>query len=508
MLTFQYTRAYNQEFFSLPSPEDILFSLSEPLLETGDIKKALQQFINLGEGKQLKGLEELLSETRKIKDTFLQTYNLNSALDNIQNELEKGSGWSGLTSHKTDSPARERKGGARVLNVAELREELQAKSTRSLHHLFFLLKNLTENLPFTGSQPLSLEELPEFIERINLILQVEKDLQRAVWGYDLETIESKPIGELLGEEALLSWEYFKGVKSKLEKAGLLEQIKNNYRLTRRGVYLISSKILKDIFDLLKRDLLGKHPASSSGNTGIDLTNSKPYSFDLPLNINLPRTLMNAIIRQGSSSPLTLEPQDFEIYEPEYFTRSATVLGLDMSQSMKDRNNFLTAKKVALALNELIRRRFPQDYLAIVGFSTLARQVTPAELPYLRWDAEQSYTNIQDALRLSRQLLKQKSRHNKQVILITDGEPTAHYEGNRLYFQFPPHPATIEHTLEEVKQCTREGIIIHIFMMVKSNPLTNFVEEVIRINPGQAYYTNSETLGENIILNYLVKKKKR
>jgi len=329
-----------------------------------------------------------------------------------------------------------------------------------------------------------------------------------VWGYDLTAMETQHISDLLGEEASATWECLKNIKSELERSGLLEKWKNTYRLTQKGFHIISSKILKEIFDLLKRDLFGKHATTFPGEGSIDITTSRPYTFGLPLHINLSKTLMNAAIRQGKTPRLSLKPEDFEVYDPEYATRSATVLMLDMSQSMKDRNNFLTAKKVALAFNDLIRRKFPRDYLGIIGFSTLARRLLPTELPYLRWDAEQSYTNIQDALRLSRRLLKREGSHNKQIILITDGEPTAHYEGDKLYFQFPPHPGTIKHTLEEVKQCTREGIVINTFMMVKSNPLTNFVEEVTKINSGQAYYADAEHLGGYIILNHLVRKKQR
>ncbi len=132
--------------------------------------------------------------------------------------------------------------------------------------------------------------------------------------------------------------------------------------------------------------------------------------------------MNAAIRQGKTPRFSLKPEDFEVYDPEYATRSATVLMLDMSQSMKDRNNFLTAKKVALAFNDLIRRKFPRDYLGIIGFSTLARRLLPTELPYLRWDAEQSYTNIQDALRLSRRLLKREVLITNRLYLSPTESP--------------------------------------------------------------------------------------
>jgi Mg-chelatase subunit ChlD len=530
MRTFQYALASENKPVALPSPEELLLSLSEPLLETGDIKKALQKIINRGEGGKLKGLEDLLAEARNIKASFLKSYNPKSALEALQKDLQRQKGWGGW-------PDPGRKGGARLLDVSEERKKAQKKPPTPLERLVSALQDITPlekprlprlisksngvkkhgvNAPcesslltgFTGSTPVSPEEVHEFIERMDLILHVERDLQRAVWGYDLTAMETQHISDLLGEEAGATWECLKNIKSELERSGLLEEWKNTYRLTQKGFHIISNKILKEIFDLLKRDLFGKHATTFSGEGSIDITTSRPHTFGLPLHINLSKTLMNAAIRQGRTPRLSLKPEDFEVYDPEYATRSATVLMLDMSQSMKDRNNFLTAKKVALAFNGLIRRKFSRDYLGIIGFSTLARRLLPTELPYLRWDAEQSYTNIQDALRLSRRLLKREGSHNKQIILITDGEPTAHYEGDKLYFQFPPHPGTIKHTLEEVKQCTREGIVINTFMMVKSNPLTNFVEEVTKINSGQAYYADADHLGEYIILNHLVSKKQK
>ena len=506
MRTFQYALASENKPVVLPSPEELLFSLSESLLETGKIKNALQKIINQGEEKKLKGLEALLEEARYIKASFLKAYNPQSALEALKKDLQRQKGWGGRSTRKTDVHAPDRKGGARLLNVSEERKKVQKKSSTTLEQLLSALQDIMHNVPFTGSTPVSPEEVHEFIERLNLILRVERDLQRAVWGYDLTAINTQPIYDVLGEEAGATWECLKNIKSVLEKAGLLEGWKNTLRLTQRGFHIISSKILKEIFDHLKRDLFGKHPTAFPGEGGIDNTTSRPYTFGLPLHINLSKTLMNAAIRQGRTPGLSLTSEDFEVYGSEYATRSATVLMLDMSKSMKDRNNFLTAKKVALAFNDLIRRKFPRDYLEIIGFSTLARRLVSNELPYLHWDAEQSYTNIQDALRLSRRLLKRKGSHNKQIILITDGEPTAHYEGDKLYFQFPPHPGIITHTLEEVKQCTRDGIVITTFMMVKSNPLTNFVDELTKINPGQAYYADADHLGEYIILNHLVRKK--
>ena len=244
MRTFQYALASENKPVALPSPEELLLSLSEPLLETGDIKKALQKIINRGEGKKLKGLEDLLAEARNIKASFLKSYNPKSALEALQKDLQKQKGWGGW-------PDPDRKGGARLLDVSEEREKAQKKSPTPLEQLVSALQDITRTVPFTGSTPVSPEEVHKFIERMDLILHVERDLQRAVWGYDLTAMETQHISDLLGEEASATWEFLKNIKSELERSGLLEEWKNTYRLTQKGFHIISSKILKEVFDLLK-----------------------------------------------------------------------------------------------------------------------------------------------------------------------------------------------------------------------------------------------------------------
>ena len=180
----------------LPYPplRSFCFSLSEPLLETGDIKKALQKIINLGEGTKLKGLEDLLAEARNIKASFLKSYNPKSALEALHKDLQKQKGWGGW-------PDPDRKGGARLLDVSEERKKARKKSPTPLEQLVSALQDITHTVPFTGSTPVSREEVHKFIERMDLILHVERDLQRAVWGYDLTAMETQHISDLLGEEA-------------------------------------------------------------------------------------------------------------------------------------------------------------------------------------------------------------------------------------------------------------------------------------------------------------------
>ncbi len=508
MPTFAYS--FPSEFcepFSL-APDQLLLALSNPLLETGDMKKSLQHLLIEGIGDNLPGLGHLLTQVKDRKASLLSRYNVQSTLSELRKKkLDRREGilqeGTGLPDRRGAAQDDDKQGGGGVLDFREEKQRAQRSSTPPFVSIVELLEALAEQVRFTGTEVLAAEESAEFLERLTLLLKVERDLQRAIWGFDLEAIDSRSIGEVLGNESRQIWETLKLVKDTLLEAGLLQEWKDTHRLSRKAFHMLSSKLLKDIVDLLKHGGAGDRVSRFAIGGGIDNTLTRPYDFSLPLNLNIPRTLMNTVMRQGQKLPLVLKPDDFEVYEPERTTRCATVLMLDMSKSMKDRNNFLTAKKVVLALNDLIQRKFPRDALTVVGFSTIARVLPPEDLPYVLWDAGQPYTNIQDGLRLSSKILRRQGIRSRHIILITDGEPTAHSENGRLFFQFPPHPRSLEQTLEEVKRCTRQGIVISTFMLAKSNPLTNFVEELTKINQGRAYFADADHLGQSIIVNYLI-----
>ena len=210
-------------------------------------------------------------------------------------------------------------------------------------------------------------------------------------------------------------------------------------------------------------------------------------------------------RRARARPVRLSPDDFEVERTELLTRSATVLMLDVSLSMEMRGRFLAAKKVAMALHALISSQFPRDYLGMVSFGRVAREVKPARLPEATWDFEWG-TNMQHALALARKLLSTQSGR-KQIIMITDGEPTAHIEDGYPYFDYPPSPRTIEMTLREVQRCTRENIRINTFCLEESYYLREFVERMMHMNRGRAFFTTPETLGDYVLVDFLDHKRK-
>ena len=209
-------------------------------------------------------------------------------------------------------------------------------------------------------------------------------------------------------------------------------------------------------------------------------------------------MFNAVVREGPGTPVRIGPQDIEVHQTEHLTQAATVLLLDQSRSMGMFGIWVTAKKVALALYWLIRSKFPRDSFHIIGFSDYAMEVRGDDLPELAWNDWGPGTNMHQALMLSRHLLSREKVATKQILMLTDGEPTAHLEGGLAYFSYPPPHAT----LKEVKLCTQSGITINTFMLTNSHYLVNFVDRMTRINHGRAFYSTPAQLGKYVMVDYL------
>ncbi len=288
----------------------------------------------------------------------------------------------------------------------------------------------------------------------------------------------------------------------LADAGFVEQREGRLELTPRALRRIGSHALSELFRRLSADAVGRHQVTRAGVGHERAYSTKPYEFGDPFNIDIHGTVRNALQRRGGGTPVELSPDDFEIEQTERATRAATVVMLDVSLSMAMRDNFLAAKKVALALHSLISSRFPRDFLGMVSFGRVARQLRPEDLPEVSWDFDYG-TNIQHGLALSRRLLARQSG-TRQVILITDGEPTAHFEAGMAepFFCYPPVQETVDATLREVNRCTREAIRINTFMLDATEHLRDFVEQLTRLNRGRAFYTTPDTLGDYVLVDFL------
>jgi len=268
---------------------------------------------------------------------------------------------------------------------------------------------------------------------------------------------------------------------------------------------IGQNALRDLFARLAKDRTGRHTVDLAGIGHERAYETKPYEFGDPFNLHIERTVRNAVARRGGGTPVSLSPDDFEVERTETLTRTSTVLMLDLSLSMPMRDNFLAAKKVAMALHTLISMEYPRDYLGIVGFSEVARELKASQLPDVSWDFVYG-TNMQHGFLLSRRLLA-KQTGTKQIIMITDGEPTAHLvAGGEVFFHYPPVRETVEATLTEVARCTREGIKINTFMLDATGYLKEFVERLTRLNQGRAMFTTPETLGDYVLVDFIEQKR--
>jgi uncharacterized protein with von Willebrand factor type A (vWA) domain len=312
--------------------------------------------------------------------------------------------------------------------------------------------------------------------------------------------------DLLGDDAAHSLDRLSELAKMLEDAGLIEQREGRLELTPAGLRRIGQNALSDLFAKLTRDRLGKHEIEKIGIGHERTFETKAYEYGDPFNLDIGRTIRNAVQRQAGERseralPVHLRPDDFEVERTEQVVRSATVLMVDLSLSMPMRDNFLAAKKVAMALHSLISTQFPRDYLGMVGFSEVARIVEPEHLPEVSWDFVYG-TNMQHGFALSRQLLARQHGH-KQIIMITDGEPTAHITpSGEVLFNYPPIPETVEATLTEVVRCTRDNIRINTFMLDATGYLQHFIEQLTELNRGRAFFTTPETLGEYVLVDWV------
>jgi len=378
---------------------------------------------------------------------------------------------------------------------------------------------LGDRFRFGGDEPLGLEGALEQMGRLHAIDALEDALGDAESTGDLGPINRGTVRDLLGDEAARDLDVLDDVARRLEAAGYLTRQGERLELTPRGSRRIGQKVLDDLFARLRRDAFGGHRLDRAGRGGERDETTKPYEFGDPFHLDLRRTLANSLSREENAPAaraarktgergLRLDPADFEVFRTEQLTSTSTVLVVDMSRSMLLRGCFLAAKKVAVALHTLIRTQFPRDHLAVVGFAYYAREIRPESLAELTWHGYEYGTNLQHALMLSRRILARQHAANREIVVITDGEPTAHFERGQVEFSYPPTRRTIQETLREVQRCTKEGITINTFMLERSRALAEFVALVTRLNRGRAFYATPERLGEYVLVDFVSRRTKR
>jgi uncharacterized protein with von Willebrand factor type A (vWA) domain len=354
---------------------------------------------------------------------------------------------------------------------------------------------------FEGEGPMSISRATDLASQMGQLDSMEDLLQSASSPDALSEIDLDQVRAHMGEDAARALDRLAKLTKSLADQGLIERVGGRTELTPRGVRRLGQKALADLFGQLNKDRIGDHSATSVGSGHDREETTKAYEYGDPLNLHLSTTVHNAVRRGGSGVPVRLSPEDFEVVETEALARSATVLLVDLSMSMPMRDNFVPAKRMAMALENLISSRFPRDYLGIVGFSEVAREIRPDELPTAMWDYVYG-TNLQHALALARRMLAHE-HGTKQIIVVTDGEPTAHIDDyGEPHFEYPPTPETLRRTMAEVIRVTRAGIVINCFALDLERTHYPFVEQIARVNGGRTFYTTPDALGGYVLVDFL------
>jgi uncharacterized protein with von Willebrand factor type A (vWA) domain len=427
---------------------------------------------------------------------------------------------------------------------------------------------------FRGADPADYETAQRIRERMQALERALRDLAEG----NLAPLDPEQLRELLSQDALRSLILLRDLEPTLRRAGLLREGVRGLELTPRAIRRIGAQALAAVYGALRKGPPGAHDTHSAGVALPRPDETRPWQFGDAFDIDIPRSLLNALQRQatgmaarserpldaapegttpasgaaGSAAaeraasrrrakpirtrarwqfhredglegrppdpsaqhqPIAWLPEDLAIRESDYTTQCTTVLALDMSWSMSWAGRFPAAKRVALALDHLIRTRYPRDHFFVVGFSSRARELRIPELPEATWDMGEPFTNLQEALMIAERLIARHPSPSAQVLVITDGQPTAYFRGRELRVEWPmgfggvsPHAAAA--TLQQVRRITRRGVTINTFMLDAAPELVGFVEQMTRINKGRALYTSPDRLGSYVMVDYLARRRRR
>jgi uncharacterized protein with von Willebrand factor type A (vWA) domain len=368
--------------------------------------------------------------------------------------------------------------------------------TRSLQELMPELA-WDEDVPGWGEGDMPMSAAVDAIERLGEYEDLDQALAADYPGASLDDIDTDKLGEALGDDAVRDLERLRAIEKALEEAGVLQRSGNRLELTARGARLLGERSLTKLLSRIRSEPTHRGSGGQAEVTG----QMRPWVFGDDDQISVERTVYNAVVRSGPSKKLRLSPEDFEVKETESRPRTSTALLLDLSFSMPLNGHWVPAKKTALALHALIEGKYPDDKLHLIGFSDYARTLTPQSLATAGWENVHG-TNMQHAFLLAHRLLSQDRSSVKQVIMVTDGEPTAHLtsDGSAL-FNWPPIPVTIEKTLREAARLARSQIRINVFMLEETPGLVAFMDRLAHLTGGEVFRAESAGLGTAIVGGY-------
>lgn len=405
------------------------------------------------------------------------------------------------------------------------------------------IESLAAKYTFTGRTPTTVDQAIEIKEELEAIDRLLEQLREAMKNAKVGLIDLEELSRFVDEAGV---EELRGLQQRVEeylreeaeRQGI-EESDEGYRLTPRAYRLFQGKLLEEIFSSLDAARSGRHSGPIEGEGAVEMPRTRPYEFgDTAAHMDVPQSVVNAMLRGESGSRpdrrLAMRTEDIEVYRTRNNPKCATCVLMDMSGSMRYGGQYINAKRMALALDGLIRTEYPGDFLRCLEIYTVARPLNPAELastmpkpvtihePVVRLMADMSrpditesmlpphFTNIQHGLRLARQFLAAQDTPNRQVMLITDGLPTAHFDGEKLYMLYPPDPATEEATMREAFACRREGITINIFLLPswsQSSEDVQFAQRIAETTSGRVFFTGGDDLDRFVLWDYVNHRRK-
>ncbi|MCO6455718.1 MAG: VWA domain-containing protein [Pirellulaceae bacterium] len=546
---------YNPAEFPSPTqpPPDLVSPVFEHMLAFGNLRQLseeeLARAIRL-DPSQIAGLGPSLDALRAIleerKRKILARYETNTVLRQARRIFQQAA-----ANMRPPKPLRgafkQAVGDEQIYDLERLWYALDDERSPFATQLLGLMERLGDQYQvdelaarytFTGRTPMTVPEALEIkkeLEKIDeLLKQLEQARQSATLAViDLEALEqfAEP-GDLarLKELQQLVENY---VRDQAERQGLNRDGKG-FQLTPQAYRMFQGKLLERIFSNLQAARTGRHTGPILGDGAVEMTQTKPYEFgDSVTQMDIPQSLINALLRQGGERPLRLRGSDIEVHKTRNTPKCATVVIMDMSGSMRYQSQYINVKRMGLALDGLIRREYPGDFLRVIEMYTFAKVRAGGEIvellpkpvtiydPIVRLKVDMSrddvseyqipphFTNIQHALQMARQLLATQDTPNRQIVLITDGLPTAHFEGSTLYLLYPPDHRTEAATMREGRLCQREGITINLFLVPswsQSEEDIRFAYRLAESTRGRVFFTAGGDLDRFVVWDYVHRKR--
>ncbi|MDA1039944.1 MAG: hypothetical protein O3A37_06630, partial [Planctomycetota bacterium] len=541
-----------------PPQVDLVTPAVEHLLEFGSIdemtEEQLAQAVVLdpdqikGLGRSLDSIKRQLEERRR---KILERYETDGVRKKARNAFREAA-------QRAQPPAKFREALHKAVQTEQLRQlerlwyaqdDDQGRFSGQLVGLMdrlgevYQVDELAAKWTFTGREKLAVPEALDVKEELETIEELLRQLEEARKNARVALIDMEALGQYVEQGELDELDALRRqVQDLVEQMAAqqgLERTKRGYQLTPQALRLFQGKLLEQIFSALDPSRTGRHQVNVTGDGAVEMVPTRPYEFgDSVAHMDIPGSLVNAMLRQAGDPaavgrPLRLDSRDIEVHRTRNTPKCATSVVLDMSGSMRYGGLYVGVKRMALALQGLVQKEFPGDYLQFIEMYSFAKQRPLGELPTLlpkpvtifdsvvrlradmadpaisESDIPPHFTNIQHALQLSRQHLARQDTPNKQVILITDGLPTAHFEGEQLYLLYPPHPRTEEATLREARACRREGITINVFLLSgwsQSREDIQFAYRLAETARGRVFFTAGKDLDRFVVWDYVSRRR--